>query len=83
MQNPKLREGVLSRFYNPRLEENKPDKNVDVDNLPLHIQEIGLELGRVSEFERGLALILTKKKDAKASKKRTGNVVTPAKNIWP
>ena len=42
---------------------------MDEDNLPLLLQETGLNVGGVSEFERGLAVIANRKKDDEDRKK--------------
>jgi hypothetical protein len=62
---------ALTEILPPNSKSNKQDLDVSVDeeDLPLHLQETGLHVGSVSEFERGLAVIANRKKDEDNRKK--------------
>ena len=62
---------ALTEISPPLSKANKQDIDVSVDeeDVPLHLQETGLHVGSVSEFERGLAVIANWKKDEDNRKK--------------
>ena len=47
--------------------------NADEDTLPLHLQETGIEVAGVSEFERGLVVIANRKKEEEIRKRKKEN----------